>query len=208
MIVTVPSFRVLRPFSDDDWQEELRRVEAAGRTCYKSEAKMGLTTYEDFIRNRVKAGHESILEHGIMSVRFICDRGVSHELVRHRLATFSQESTRYCAYDTGLTFIKPVFWKKNDPIYQVWEGACIIAEQKYQLLRGNGASPEEARSVLPISLKTELVMTANLREWRHVLRLRTTRAAHPQMRQIMVPLLAMVKEVASCVFGDIQAGAA
>lgn len=175
------------------------------------------------IRSCIKRGHESVIEHvaGI-SVRFICDRGVTHELVRHRLASYSMESTRYCNYagdkfGNELTFIKPVFWNddfvdstergicvKSQSPGQEWDLAMRDAERRYLRLLELGASPQEARSVLPNSLKTEIVMTANVREWRTIARLRTSKAAHPQMRELMIPLVREFKEKLPVFFEDIE----
>jgi len=152
----------------------------------------------------LKAGHESVIEHESLSVRFICDRGVSHELVRHRLASYSQESTRYCNYSGGVTFIRPCFWGENWAEYRTWKIMMARAEWAYTELLGMGCSPQQARSVLPNSLKTEIVVTANLREWRHILRLRCSKAAHPQMRQLMIPLLKQLQDRIPVLFDDIE----
>lgn len=190
-----------------DGQEVLERIERAGRTCYKSEDKITEGSAIKFVRMILSRGHESVIEHESLTVRFICDRGVSHELVRHRLASFSQESTRYCNYgkkDSGVTFIRPCFWEKGGNNYMRWKGAMECAEDSYLRLLKFGATPQEARSVLPNSLKTEIVVTANLREWRHILWLRCSRAAHPQMRQIMIPLLRELQGLVPVIFEDID----
>ena len=153
--------------------------------------------------------HESVIEHFSVSVRFICDRGVTHEMVRHRLASFSQESTRYCNYSKGkfgsqITVIRPCFWKPGEEAYQRWFLACEQAEHYYFYLLNGGAKPQEARSVLPNSLKTEIVMTANLREWKTVFRQRTAPMAHPQMRQLMTPLLAEFKSLIPVIYDGIE----
>lgn len=166
-------------------------VEAAGRTCYLSERVEGDTT-EDFIKRLIKRKHWSVLEHASISLRFICDRGVTHELVRHRLASYSQESTRYCNYSKGkfgneITVIKPCFWEENSPEYQMWKRACYFSEVMYIDLLNEGATPQQARSVLPNSLKTEIVVTMNVREWRHFLEMRLVGIAgtpHPQMVEL------------------------
>lgn len=197
-----------------DGMEVLRAIEAAGRTCYKSEDKITEDSAEAFVRNIIRRGHESVLEHMSFSVRFVVDRGVSHELVRHRMSSFSQESTRYCNYSgdrfgSEITVVEPPFFGSGEawlPKYYVWKKACKAAEESYFDLLSMGATPQEARTVLPTSLKTELVMTCNLREWRHFLRLRTSKAAHPQMREVTVPLLAELKERIPVVFDDIEAG--
>ena len=184
----------------------LQLIEAAGRTCYKSEDQITVDSAVRFAAMLLARGHESVIEHTSMSVRFIIDRGVSHELVRHRLAAFSQESTRYCNYGKSgeVTFIAPCFgWAEGSTLYRDWIFAMRQAEHIYLRMIGAGAKPEEARSVLPNSLKTEIVMTANLREWRHVFKLRTSSKAHPQMREVMVPLLAELKSLVPVLFDDI-----
>lgn len=199
-------------------QHVLESIEEAGRTCYKSEDKIADGTAEPFVQRIIKRGHESVLEHESLSVRFVCDRGVTHELVRHRLVAYSQESTRYCDYGgSGVAFIIPP-WSDIDPgVYnhedignidkledRYWAYGMLDAESRYVGLREFGWSPQQARSVLPNATKTEIVATTNLREWRHILSLRTSPAAHPQMREIMQPLLADLKHFLPVVFGDIE----
>lgn len=186
----------------------MRTIEKAGRTCYKSEGKIGDGTAEKFIANIIKRGHESVLEHEKITVRFICDRGVTHELVRHRIASYSQESTRYCNYSQDkfgneLTFIKPCFWAEDSENYKLWLESMQFIETTYNKMTEQGAKPEEARSILPNSLKTEIVVTMNLREWRHFFKLRTSPAAHPQIREISLALLEDLKEKLPVFFGDI-----
>ena len=183
-------------------------IESAGRTCYKSEGNSTPGSASDFIRKIIKRGHHSVLEHASMTVRFITDRGVTHELVRHRLCAFSQESTRYCNYSKEkfgreITVIRPPFFSKWSAADYAWSHSCETAEAIYFQLIDGGAKPQEARSGLPNSLKTEIVVTANLREWRHIFTLRTASAAHPQMRQIMIPLLKEVKGLVPAIFDDI-----
>ena len=186
----------------------LKLIESAGRTCYKSEDLATDDSAEGFVHRVVASGHHSVIEHANISVRFICDRGVTHELVRHRLAAFSQESTRYANYakdkfGNEITVIKPLFLDEQDQNYQTWLQAMDMAEKAYMTLLENGAKAQEARSVLPNSLKTEIVMTANLREWRHVLNLRCGRPSHPQIRQIMLPLLAEFNKLLPVLFNDL-----
>ena len=204
MKIIPASYSILTPI---DGADILRRIETAGRVCYKSEGAIKDGSAEKFVRAIIKSGHESVLEHVSLSVRFTVDRGISHEIVRHRIASYSQESTRYCNYGKDkfgneLTFIRPCFWE-DGPKYKAWRGMCETAEACYLSLISFGAKPEEARSVLPNSLKTELIMTANAREWRHFLRLRTARDAHPQIREVACPLLAELKERIPVVFDDI-----
>jgi len=182
-----------------------RNLELYGRVAYKSEDMITPLSAEKFLKGLIKSGHESVLEHESISVRFICDRGVTHELVRHRLAAYTQESTRYCNYSKlGMQVIRPCFWEAGSPEYTTWLTTMQHAERAYNLLISNGASPQEARSILPNSLKTEIVATMNIREWRHVLRLRTSPAAHPQMRQVMTMLLCILKFKLPTLFDDIQ----
>jgi thymidylate synthase (FAD) len=186
----------------------LKYIEIAGRTCYKSEDKITDDSAARFVRGIIKSGHHSVIEHMSITVRFVCDRGISHELVRHRLAAYSQESTRYANYSkdkfgSEITVIRPFFWADNSQSYQDWLSAMAYAEKIYMKLLESGAKPEEARSVLPNSLKTEIVMTANIREWRHVLALRCSKPAHPQIRELMLPLLDEFHKKIPVVFDDI-----
>lgn len=186
----------------------LKRLEQCGRVCYKSEAKITKTSAERFISNIIGRGHEAVLEHCSFTVKFICDRGVSHEIVRHRLASYCQESTRYCNYSKEgfgeeITVIKPCFWDETDLKYAAWANLCSKAEDAYIDLIRSGATPQEARSVLPNSLKTEVIMTANIREWRHFLKLRCSKAAHPQMREVALILLEKVYDLIPVCFDDI-----
>jgi len=187
----------------------LKLIESAGRTCYKSEGTATLGSAPAFVKKIIKSGHHSVLEHASMTVRFITDRGVTHELVRHRLCAFSQESTRYCNYSNDkfgkeITVIRPLFWSEASDQYGSWRQSCEAAEAEYFWLVNHGSKPQEARSVLPNSLKTEIVVTANFREWRHIFSLRTASAAHPQMRQIMIPLLNEAQDLVPVVFDEIR----
>lgn len=173
----------------------MEAIERIGRVCYKSEGKITDESAVPFCKRIIDSQHESVLEHASMSVRFVVDRGVSHELVRHRLASFSQESTRYVNYGKrGLTFVKPIELAEGSIVFAFWEQAMLDAETRYLSLLDAGCSPELARSVLPVSTKTELVMTANMREWRHVFKLRTSHRAHPDMLAVMLPLLSECKQ--------------
>ena len=206
MRVIEPSIEVLDELNGE---EILKKIEKIGRVCYKSEDKITEESAKKFLSNTIMVrGHESVIEHEKISVRVICDRGVSHEIVRHRIASYSQESTRYCNYSKDkfvnqITVIKPCFWDEGSDQYRLWESAMKVAETTYNLMVENGAKPQEARSVLPNSLKTEIVMTMNLREWRHFLKLRTSKAAHPQMREIAIMILKEFKENIPVIFDDI-----
>lgn len=205
MKIIPPSFELL---DCPDGTVLLQKIELAGRVCYKSEEKITSDSAFGFVRRILENGHESVLEHEKLSVRIICDRGVSHEIVRHRIASYSQESTRYCNYSLNkyqneLTFIRPFFWNNDPEKFLIWENAMTVAERSYLDLIARGASPQEARSVLPNSLKTEIVVTMNIREWRHFFKLRASSAAHPQMQEIAVPMLAAFQNVVPVVFDDI-----
>lgn len=192
-----------------DGQEILKKIERIGRTCYKSEGNITEDSAERFVKSIIARGHESVLEHVSISVRVICDRGVSHEIVRHRIASYSQESTRYCNYSNDkfgneLTFIKPCYRKETDINFIEWKKNMKRIEGEYLWFINNGkATPQEARSILPNSLKTELVMTTNLREWRHFFKLRCDKAAHPQTREIANMILKEFKEKIPVIFDDL-----
>lgn len=186
----------------------MKRLEQCGRVCYKSEGRIEERSAERFLAGIIRNGHETVLEHCSFTVRFICDRGVSHEIVRHRLASYCQESTRYCNYsnfqfNSEITVIEPCFLVKGTKPYARWEEACSDAEDAYFDLLEYGCSPQEARAVLPNSLKTEVVMTANIREWRHFLTLRCNPAAHPQMREVATQVLEEAYQKIPVLFKDI-----
>lgn len=210
-----PSYEILTPL---DGAGILKNIEAIGRVCYKSEALIKKGSAEKLVQKLIDSKHESVLEHAYMTVKFICDRGVSHELVRHRIASFTQESTRYCNYSKGgfgneLTFIIPP-WVSDadisrmsiDPARgaEIWYEAMLDAEGAYLGLLRLGWKPEQARDVLPVSVKTEIAVTANLREWRFIFSKRAAKDAHPQMRELMVPLLAELKTAVPIMFDDIE----
>lgn len=222
MKIIKPYFEIL---SKIDGLEMIQNIERAGRTCYKSEDNITADSAEKFVKMLIDRGHESVLEHEKISVLFVCDRGVSHEIVRHRLASFSQESTRYCnysksKYNNQITVIKPL-WCTNLTECEIlnmaesesmsginederrWIMAMLYAEHCYNNLTDKGWNAQQARSVLPNSLKTEIVVTSNLREWRTIFKQRTSKAAHPQMRELMCPLLDELKQIVPVVFNDI-----
>lgn len=189
----------------------LDTIERVGRTCYKSEDKMTEFSAEDFVRRLIKRGHEAMIEHGSVTLRFINDRGISHEEVRHRIASFGQESTRYCNYskdkfDGEVTYIdiergmeldatvSKLPYEVKLAIIHEWMVACLDAERHYMRMLELGATPQIARSVLNNSTKTEICITMNFREWRHFIRLRNDPAAHPQMREVAQQALDMLYE--------------
>lgn len=193
MKIIEPGYEVLSPalMQDDARKDALRAIARAARTCYKSTG----TNDRQLVKQLVMSGHEAMLEHYSISVKFIVDRGVSHEIVRHRLASYAQESTRYCSYDKEkfggqITVVVPPDLTQEQ--LATWTSACIDAEAKYFKLLREGCTAEIARGVLPTSLKTEIVVTMNLREWRHFFKLRalgTTGRPHPQIKQVAYPLM-------------------
>lgn len=219
MKVIEPSYEIMSEISEGGIKE-LQLIEKIGRVCYKSEDKITEDgeSAKKFVKMLIDKHHEAMIEHSLLSVKFTVDRGISHELVRHRIASFAQESTRYCNYSQDkfgneLTFIKPCFWEEgsdnygfagfDDEKFGAWYKAMEETEKRYLELLSLGATPQEARSVLPNSLKTEITITANYREWRNIFKLRTANGAHPQMREIMRPLLDDLKTKLPIIFDDI-----
>lgn len=207
------SYEIIRPekLDEESIKDIYRSIERAGRTCYKSESRITDDSAAKFVAAMVRNGHEAMLEHAGMTVNFTVDRGITHELVRHRIASFGQESTRYCNYGNfrNVTFINPIdcFPEENrEEIMKEWTQACKDAEEHYLKMLLLGASPEMARTVLNSSTKADIVVTANMREWRHIFKLRavgTTGRPHPQMVECMMPLLEQVGKAMPELFGDI-----
>ena len=191
-----------------DRQDLYKQIELAGRTCYKSEDKIHEGSAEQFIRNILKRGHEAVIEHGLITVRFTCDRGVTHEIVRHRVASYCQESTRYCnysrdAFGNEITVIEPTGVNKGTPAYESWKYAMHCCEEAYFAMLAEGCTPQEARSVLSNSLKAEIVVSMNPREWRHFFKLRCSPAAHPDIRVLALMALDMFIENWPALFEDL-----
>jgi thymidylate synthase (FAD) len=189
--------------------EVLKAIERAGRTCYKSEDKITDGTAATFVQMLIKRGHHAMLEHGpAIAVKFVEDRGVSHETVRHRLFSFAQESTRYCNYakekfGEEITVVDIRDFLINEESITEWLDAVKDAERRYFRLIELGNKPQMARSVLPNSLKTEIVVTGNPREWRHFFTLRAAKPAHPQMRELACPLLKEFRDRVPILFDDV-----
>ncbi len=182
----------------------LEAIETAGRTCYKSEDKITPDSAERFVGALIKRGHHAVIEFGDITVRFTTNRGVTHELVRHRLFSFAQESTRYVRYDGKMEFIRPVWWEESTPEQRdMFENSMVEAEQRYCQLMAAGWRAEQAREVLPNALKTEIVVKGNIREWRHMFALRCSKKAHPQIRKLVLPLLEELKTKLPVVFDDL-----
>lgn len=208
MKIIKPSFEILTPINR---QEILKHLETVARTCYKSEDKITEESAPKMVKALIRSQHTAMIEHFSISVKMVVDRGVSHEIVRHRMASYAQESTRYCNYSQGkfgseITVIEPLFFDKNSVEYAIWKDSCLQAEKAYNELIQMGRTPQEARSVLPNSLKTEIVVTMNLREWIHFFNLRavgTTGDPHPQMKEIAVMVLEKFSNELPEIFGDI-----
>ena len=193
MRVIEPSFEILA------FPTDLSLIEIAGRTCYKSESK---GDPDKFVKKIIDSQHLSVIEHLVATVKIITDRGVLAELTRHRIASFSVESTRYVNYNKKeMEFIKPSFWQEDSEAYRAWEEHMLDCDYMYDYLLHIGATPEQARSVLPNSLKTEIIMTANFREFLHIFKLRCSEKAHPQIREIMIPLREEFKKRCPVIFG-------
>ena len=200
-------------------EEALKDIEIAGRTCYKSEAKITDDSAIGFSRNLIKRVHLPMIEFADLTVRFVTDRGVTHELVRHRLCSFAQESTRYVNYKEGMEVILPVEftlgglalaqegcrkgYADNSPEL-AWLFAMETAERCYKGMIESGCKPQLARSVLPNSLKTEIVVKTSLREWRHIFDMRCAKSAHPQIRALMLPLLEELSERIPVIFDELK----
>ena len=213
MKILKPSIEIIDAPS---YEAVLEKIERIGRVCYKSEDKITEGSAEGFIRGIIKRGHESVIEHQNLTIKVICDRGVTHEIVRHRIASYSQESTRYCNYsgekfegqiaviDIASGFGWDLSDHKDAMKYGIWLRAMEDADRHYQAMIAAGATPQEARAVLPNSLKTELVMTMNLRTWRHFLRLRDSLKAHPQAQEVAHMIAVELTERYPVFFEDLE----
>lgn len=179
--------------------EIIKKIEMAARTCYQSNSDKKETDPVKFITNIIKRGHTSVIEHAFISFRIVTDRGVSHEIVRHRIASYSQESTRYCKYDDDVQFIKHI----NEPFQKVLCNVNEECEKQYNMLLEAGATPQIARQALNNGVKTEIYMTMNLRSLRNFFELRADKAAHPYMKEIAIPFLIEMQKQLPCFFGDI-----
>jgi len=207
MKIVKPGFRIANYVSTDAFLE-LCHIENVARTCYQSHDNFENDTAEWFIHRLIERGHESMLEHSYLSVIFTVDRAVANELVRHRIASFAQESTRYCNYSKEkfgeeIAVIMPYMLEEGTAAYNAWYFACEMAEQGYMTMLRNGCTPEIARSVLPLCTKTDIVVSTNYREWRHIFKLRTAKNAHPQLKEVLVPLLEELCNTIPIVFYDI-----
>lgn len=194
MRIIEPSYEIL------SYPTELKKIEQAGRVCYKS--KSTEDSSERFVKMLIERGHESVLEHESITVKIVCDRAIANELVRHRIASYSQQSTRFCNFSKD-KFSNEISVIKPSVDNGFWYNTVRDCERNYFYLLEDGYTPEIARSVLPLCLATEIVITANLREWRTIFKQRTAKEAHPQMREIMIPLLNELKNKIQIVFTDL-----
>ena len=186
----------------------MKRLERACRTCYRSEGLITDDSYKRLLSNCLTRGHESILEHEKITVRMQCDIGVYKDLTRHRFGSFSIESTRYCNYgkdkfDNEIKFIKPCNMDDKE-LFNEWYSACAEIEQRYLKMTELKATPDQMRMILPHSTAAEVTMTANIREWRHILDLRTKQMAHPAIRQLLIPLLLLFQKEMPELFNNIE----
>lgn len=206
MRIVEPGVEIITPING---KEILNHIERVGRVCYKSENNITDESAEKFIAAIIKRGHEAVIEHFNITVKFVTDRGISHEIVRHRIASYAQESTRYCNYSKDkfskeISVVKPSDLDYESNAYIAWLDACEKAEKSYFSMIYNGCKPQIARSVLPTCTKTEIMVTMNLREWRHFIKLRSSRAAHPDIRTLAIDLLKRFKENIPVIFDDIE----
>lgn len=216
------TYEILTPISEGGIRE-LQHIEKIGRVCYKSEDYITEDgeSAKKFVAMLIRNGHEAMIEHSFLSVKFTVDRGVSHELVRHRIASFAQESTRYCNYakdkfgaecavidlEPGIILdnkMKKMSAEEIALVLAEWKSAMEDAERHYMRLLELGATPQIARAVLPNSTKTEITVSANYREWRNFFKLRVPADVHPQMREVTIPLLKELKGMIPVIFDDIE----
>lgn len=186
----------------------MQKIERACRTCYRSEEKITDFSYKTLLKNCITRGHESVLEHEKITIRMTCDVGVYKDLTRHRIAAFSIESTRYCNYgkdkfNNEIKFIKPCNIEEGTSVYDLWKDACERIEKDYIEMSKLGAAPDELRMILPHSTAAEVTMTADIREWKHILLLRTSNHTHPAIRQLLIPLLLYFRQIMPEIFDDV-----
>lgn len=192
-----------------DGKQIMKNIERACRTCYRSENLINDESYKNLLKNCLNRGHESILEHEKVTVRLLTDISFYKDITRHRHASFSIESTRYCNYgkdkfDNQIKFIRPCNIDKNSSLYTYWSSALEVIEANYMRMMNEGATPDQMRMILPHSTAAEVTMTANIREWRHILDLRTKKMSHPSCQQMLIPLLLLFKKEMPELFDEIE----
>ena len=211
MRIIEPSYEILTPIDGD---EILKTIEKVARTCYKSEDKIEEGSAKRMAKMLIKNSHEAMIEFFDITVKFVHNRGFSHEMVRHRLCSFAQESTRYCNYSDDkfgneLTVIRPYWLNQENGVIEetpkgdMWYRSISFSEVAYFTLLNLKQQPQAARGILPNDLKTEIIVKANLREWRTIFKLRTAPSAHPDMRRVMIPLLEELRGKIPVIFDDI-----
>jgi thymidylate synthase (FAD) len=198
-IIDEPYFEILGKINGE---EILKHLEFTARTAYQSQNKITANSAAQFIKKIIKKKHLSVLEHCNISIKIICGRDTSHQLVRHRICSFTQESQRYCRYNE-LQVIKPNGIDNNEEYYLCWKKTIEDIEKTYKKLLKNGIAPQSARSILPNCTKTEIAMTANLREWRLIFKTRCQGDADPQIRKLMLKLLEALNNKVPIIFEDI-----
>lgn len=205
-MIVKPEVKIISTLSDERVNEMMSLLERAGRVCYKSESK---GEPGKFVTGITKRGHESVIEHCVITVEFTTSRDTTHELVRHRIGAYSQESTRYVDYNKkGINYVEPIEFlpeegKDYNILYDLWQTACESDARYYDALIKGGAQPQEARAVLNHSLRTTIVATFNLREWRHVFKLRCAKEAHAHIKELMIPLMFYFQKKFPGMFEDI-----
>ena len=204
--------KIIKPWievENFDGKQIMKNIERACRACYRSENLITEESYKNLLKNCINRGHESVLEHEKITIRMCCDVGVYKDLTRHRFASFSIESTRYCNYskdkfDRELKVIKPCNIDEDSNLYAFWKNTMERIEMNYLHMTDNGATPDQMRMILPHSTAAEVTMTANIREWRHILSLRCAKMTHPAIRQLLIPLLLKFKEEMPELFDNID----
>ncbi len=204
--IVEPHVEIITPL---DGEAILKHLELCARNCYKSEDKITPDSARTMIKKLLELGHEAMIEHYNLTVKLTCDIGVYKDLTRHRLVSFAIESTRYCNYSKGkfgneLSVIKPCHIKENTPEYDLWLSTMQTIEKNYNQMAALGCRPDQLRMLLPHSTKADVIMTANLREWRHIFKLRCAPAAHPTVQEVMDMLLAKLRSEIPVIFDDIN----
>ena len=204
--IVAPHVEIITPL---DGEAILKHLELCARNCYKSEDKITPDSARTMIKKLLELGHEAMIEHYNLTVKLTCDIGVYKDLTRHRLVSFAIESTRYCNYSKGkfgneLSVIKPCHIKENTPEYDLWLSTMQTIEKNYNQMAALGCRPDQLRMLLPHSTKADVIMTANLREWRHIFKLRCAPAAHPTVQEVMDMLLVKLRNEIPVIFDDIN----
>lgn len=205
MIIVKPKIEIEK----FDGIQIMKNIERACRTCYRSEGSITEDSYKNLLKNCINRGHESVLEHEKITVRMLCSINTYKDLTRHRAgASFSIESTRYCNYskdkfDNNIKFIDPVYITDVNN-YACWRECMKSIENYYMLVANNKGTPDQCRTMLPHSVAAEVTMSCNIREWKHILDLRTKKTVHPEIRQLLIPLLLEFKRTMPEIFEGVE----